>query len=89
MKKVLSIFAIAGLATAFVACGPSKEELEAKEKARQDSIRVADSIAAANAAAEAAAKAAEDSIKMAERAKFVADSLHQDSIAKKLIKVKK
>lgn len=86
MKKVLSFVFIAGMATAFVACGPSKEELEAKEKARQDSIRVADSIAAAEAAAQEAEKAKQDSIAGAERAAFVADSLHQDSVAKKLIK---
>ena len=86
MKKVLSIIAIAGLATAFVACGPSKEEMEAKEKAKQDSIRMADSIAAAAAAQEAEAARIADSTAMAEQAKVVADSLHQDSITKKLIK---
>ena len=86
MKKVLSFVFIAGMAAAFVACGPSKEELEAKEQARQDSIRVADSIAADAAAAEAAAQAMQDSIANAERAKFMADSLHQDSVTKKLIK---
>ena len=75
MKKVLSIVAVAALSAAFVACGPSKEELEAKEKAKADSIAAvekakADSIAAAEAEAtakaEAAAKAKEDSTKMAD-----------------------
>ena len=77
MKKVLSIVAVAALTAAFVACGPSKEEIEAKEKAKADSIAAVekqktDSIASAEAAmAEAAA--------MAEKAKAdstaVADSL--------------
>ena len=47
MKKVLSIVAVAALSAAFVACGPSKEEIEAKEKAKADSIAVADSLAKA------------------------------------------
>ncbi len=59
MKKVLSLVAIASLAVAVVACGPSKAELEKKAKATADSIaEVAkqDSIAkAAQAQAEAAA----------------------------------
>ena len=67
MKKVLSFFAIASLAVATVACGPSKAEIEAKEKAKQDSlieVAKADSIAkAATAAAEQASMAAKaDSI---------------------------
>jgi hypothetical protein len=60
MKKVFSILALAVVATAFVACGPSKEEQEAKRIA--DSTRVADStakVAAAEAAkADSIAKAA-------------------------------
>ena len=59
MKKALSLVAIASLAVAVVACGPSKEEIAKKEKAKADSIaEVAkqDSIAkAAQAQAEAAA----------------------------------
>jgi hypothetical protein len=59
MKKVLSLVAVASLAVAVVACGPSKAELEKKAKATQDSLmEVAkqDSIAkAAQAQAEAAA----------------------------------
>ena len=30
MKKLFSIIAVAALSTAFVACGPSKEEIAAK-----------------------------------------------------------
>jgi len=83
MKKSLSIIAVAALATSmFVACGPSKAEIEAKEKAVRDSI-VADSTAkaaaeqakldSANAAAAAAAKA--DSIaKVEEAAKAEAEA---------------
>ena len=60
MKKVLSIIAIAATSAVFVACGPSKEEMEAKEKAKQDSIAAVekakqDSIALAAAEAEKAA----------------------------------
>ena len=63
MKKLLTLV-LAGGMFAFYACGPSKAELEAKEKAKQDSIHMADSMAAATAAAEAAAKqkAMQDSI---------------------------
>lgn len=76
MKKVLSIVAVAAMTTAFVACGPSKEELEKREQAKQDSIAAVekakqDSIAAAVAeqekmAAEAAEKAKQDSIRVAD-----------------------
>ena len=59
MKKVFGILMIAGMA-ALVACGPSAEEIAAKEKAKADSIAAAqkaidDSIAAAQ-------KAIDDSI---------------------------
>ena len=40
MKKVLSIVAVAALSAAFVACGPSKEEIEAKEKAKGNKIKI-------------------------------------------------
>lgn len=60
MKKLFSIIAVAALSTAFVACGPSKEEIAATEQKIADSLatietaRIADSTAAANVAAEAA-----------------------------------
>jgi hypothetical protein len=79
MKKVLSIVAVAALSAAFVACGPSKEQIEAQEKAKADSIagvekQKQDSIAAVEAAAAEAAAAAE---------KAKADSTAKaDSIAK-------
>ena len=79
MKKVLSLIAVAAMSTAFVACGPSKEELEKREQAKQDSIAAVekvkqDSIAAAAAMAEQAA---------ADAAKRVADSTAMaDSLAK-------
>ena len=79
MKKVLSLIAVAALTATFVACGPSKEELEAAEKAKADSISAvaladslanvakADSIAAVEkAAADSLAAAAADSIAKAE-----------------------
>ena len=62
MKKLFSIIAVAALSTAFVACGPSKEEIAATEQKIADSLatietaRIADSTAAADAlAAEAVA----------------------------------
>ena len=80
MKKVFSIIAVAALTATFVACGHSKEELEAAEKAKADSIAAvvladslanvakADSIAAVEKAAadSLAAAAAADSIAKAE-----------------------
>ena len=76
MKKVLSIIAVAAMSTAFVACGPSKEEMEKREQLKQDSIAAIekakqDSIAAAEAEAakmaeEAAMKAKADSTHMAD-----------------------
>ena len=62
MKKVLSTVLVAGM-FAFYACGPSQQEKEADEKARQDSINAAmqmDSMAKANEAAAAAANMAAD-----------------------------
>lgn len=76
MKKVLSFVAVAAVTAAFVACGPSKEEMEKIEQHKQDSIAAVekakqDSMAAAVAeqekmAAEAAEKAKQDSIRMAD-----------------------
>ena len=37
MKKVFTLIAIAAVTATFVACGPSKEDLEKAEKAKQDS----------------------------------------------------
>lgn len=80
MKKVLSLIAVVALTATFVACGPSKEALEATEKAKQDSIAMADSIANADAAAKLAEQAKADSVAMVEQAK--ADSTRiADSIA--------
>lgn len=75
MKKVLSLIAVAAMTTAFVACGPSKEEIEKREKEKNDSIAAvekqkADSIAAAQAAEQAAMEANQkriaDSTRMAD-----------------------
>jgi hypothetical protein len=76
MKKVLSIVAVAALSAAFVSCGPSKEEMAAKQKQTEDSIAAvaqvqADSLAKVAetemaVAAEAMAKVAADSTKMAD-----------------------
>jgi hypothetical protein len=71
MKKLFTLVAVA-LASLMVACGPSKEELEAKEKRRQDSIAAVEQARMeeeARLAAEAAAEQARlDSIRMAEEA---------------------
>ncbi len=80
MKKVFTLIAVAAVTATFVACGPSKEDLEKAEKAKQDSIAMADSIANADAAAKLAEQAKADSIAMVEQAK--ADSTRiADSIA--------
>ena len=57
MKKVFSIVAVAVVATAFVACGPSAEEkakLEERAKFMQDSIAAAINQSMEAAATEAA-----------------------------------
>jgi len=78
MKKVLSMVAVAALSIAFVSCGPSKEEIEKKEKekadsiasvekAKQDSIANVEAMAAqAKEAQEAAEKAKADSTRTAD-----------------------
>ena len=89
MKKVLSTVAIASLAFAIVACGPSKAELEAKAKAVADSMSAAAAADSAKAAADAAAAQAKaDSAAAADKAAADAAALaaHEDSIKKKLIK---
>ena len=79
--KNLAKLVIAGSLFAFVACGPTAEEKAAKATA--DSIRIADSTTAVE-------KVRQDSIsaenaKKELAAKKMADSLHADSIAKKLL----
>jgi len=66
MKKLLGLILIAGTC-AFISCGPSKEEQEAAEKLRQDSI--------AQVAAAEAQKAMEDSMAMVQKA--MEDSINQ------------
>ncbi len=73
MKKLFGLLMIAGMMS-FVACGPSAAELA--EKAKQDSIRVADSLAAIQKAEQlkadsiaAAEAAAADTTKPAEEVK--------------------
>ena len=84
MKKVLSIVAVAALSIAFVSCGPSKEEIEQKEKAKADSIASVektkqDSIANAEAMAAQAAEAAVAAEKAKADSTKVADSLAKHS----------
>jgi hypothetical protein len=82
MKKILSMLMFAGMVT-FVACGPSAKEKA--EKAKQDSILMADSIAKV----EMMAKQKADSIAMVEKAIRIKDSLKLDSIAKANAKLTK
>ncbi|HEV7231609.1 MAG TPA: hypothetical protein VGO45_09795 [Bacteroidia bacterium] len=91
MKNLFSIIAVAGM-TAIVACGPSAAEKA--EKAKQDSIHIADSTSKIAAAAKAKADSvAAVEAKKAEMEKMKADSMmkaaHQDSVAKKLVKAPK
>jgi hypothetical protein len=76
MKKSISIVAVAALVTSmFVACGPSKAEVEAKEKAKQDSlteVAKADSIMKAEEAMKAAEAAKADSVSQAMKADSIA-----------------
>jgi len=78
MKKSISMLAVVALATSmFVACGPSKAEIEKKEKAKADSL-------AEVVKQDSIAKAAEDA---ATAAKMQADSLAQVAKADSLKKV--
>lgn len=75
MRTTLKLFVLAGVAF-LVACGPSAQELA--EKAKQDSIRIADSIAVVEAEAAAAAAAEQaklDSIAAAQVEQAKADSI--------------
>ena len=75
MKKSISILTVAALATTmFVACGPSKAEIEKKEKAKQDSlteIAKADSIMKAAEAAKVVEMAKADSLAQVAKADSV------------------
>ena len=82
MKKVLSIVAVAALSAAFVSCGPSKEEMEARAKVVEDSTAAvaqvqADSLAKVAADAEAAMMAMNAHIADSTMQAHVADSLAQ------------
>ena len=74
MKKLFAMFVVAGM-VGFVACGPSAEEKA--EKARQDSIALADSL---NNVALEQARIADST------AKAAAEAAHADSVAQGLIK---
>ena len=87
MKKSISIVAEAALVTSmFVACGPSKAEIEAKEKAKQDSlteVAKADSIMKAEEAMKAAEAAKADSVSQAMKADSIAKAEEAAKGAKK------
>ncbi|MEI6122531.1 MAG: hypothetical protein WCQ95_02775 [Bacteroidota bacterium] len=61
MKKVFTLMVAVSMLS-LIACGPSKEELAAKEKAKQDSIAKAQKELAVQDSLTAVAKAKEDSI---------------------------
>ncbi len=77
MKKFFTLIAVAGMFS-FYACGPSAEEIAAKEKAKNDSIAKAAEEAAAVEAAKQQAMA--DSIAKVEAA-ALAEKAKADSIA--------
>ncbi|MDQ3112408.1 MAG: hypothetical protein M3R17_21205 [Bacteroidota bacterium] len=89
MKKFLAIAAVAGM-SALVSCGGADKEAQRL----QDSTRMADSMIAEKKTADSIRmndsinKAAMEEA-MAAQMKRTADSLHQDSIDKKLIKMPK
>lgn len=68
MKKLLTIAAVTGM-LAFIACGPSAEDKAKAEKAKADSMHMADSMKAAQAAS--MMKMKQDSM----NAKMKADSM--------------
>ena len=78
MKKVFALLLVAGM-VAFFSCGGEKKD---DKKAKEDSIRVADSLAKV--------KAAEDSVRVADSIKAAAEKAKADSarIADSLAKVK-
>lgn len=88
MKKAISLALFAGMII-FFSCGPSKEELKKKEKRKLDSIQhYNDSVALEDMKKE---QAKADSVQKAENEKMkrMADSLHEDSVKRKLIRKKK
>jgi len=83
MKRTVSIVLAAIAGVSIVACGPSKEEIEAREQAKADSIAAVEKARADSiAAAEAAEKAKADSIAKADSARR-ADSIAKAEEAKK------
>lgn len=86
MKKVLTLVAVAGMFS-FVACGPSAEEIAAKEKAKQDSIAAVEAAQAAEEAAkleaEAKEKATQDSIAAAQAAQAAEEAKKAEEEAAK------
>jgi hypothetical protein len=81
MKKTLTLIAFAGM-FAFTACGPSQADLDKAKKMHDDSVRMADSTAAAAAKMQAtqdsianAQKEADAKMKMQADSTRMADSL--------------
>jgi hypothetical protein len=85
MKKILLSSAVIA-SMMFVSCGPSAEEIAAKEKAKQDSIQKVEEERMMKEAEEMAAKAKEDSIATA---KAKEDSLAAAEAAAAEAKTKK
>jgi len=71
MKKVLALALAAGMVAFIVSCGPSQKEIEAKAKAKQDSINAAEK-----------AKKEADSLANVQKMQHMKDSLKMDSISK-------
>jgi hypothetical protein len=85
MKKLSQLLVIAGLIS-FIACGPSAKEKA--EKAKQDSIRIADSIAK-EMKAQDSIRLADSIAKVKQDSARIADSIANAKPAKPAKKAKK
>lgn len=85
MKNLLTVLALAA-SVSFVACGPSQADIDKENKRITDSTDSANKVAADAEAAKMQHEA--DSMKAIQdaAAKVMADSLHADSVKRKLIK---
>jgi hypothetical protein len=82
MKKIVLLVA-AITSTMIIACGPSAEEIAAKEKAKQDSIQKVEEERMMKEAEEMAAKAKEDSIAQAQAIQDSIVKAEEEAAAKK------
>ena len=85
MKNLFTVLALAA-AVSFISCGPSQADIDKRNKQIQDSTDSANKVASdAEAAKMEAEQHMKDSLDNVMKM-HVADSLHQDSVKRKLIK---